>query len=90
VEHLVTNDGCTTKGGIDGNLNQLKYLLQLQSVLETYNWDANETIHSGTYLVTNDGCTARKLVLTVTLNQLKYLLQLQSVLEELIVRCKKN
>jgi hypothetical protein len=63
VEHLVvTNDGCTLKNWYDSNSKPTKVSTPVTICSgETYKWAVNERLYTvGTYLVTNDGCTANQ------------------------------
>ncbi|WP_281298884.1 gliding motility-associated C-terminal domain-containing protein [Flavobacterium limnophilum] len=70
--YLVTNDGCTANQELVLNVTPKPAKISTPITIcsgASYTWPVNGTIYSiaGTYLVTNDGCTAdQELVLTVT------------------------
>ncbi|TDE05653.1 PKD-like domain-containing protein, partial [Flavobacterium hiemivividum] len=70
--YLVTNDGCTANQELVLTVTPKPTKVSTPMTIcsgETYTWTVNGTAYteSGTYLVTNDGCTAnQELVLTVT------------------------
>ena len=70
--YLVTNDGCTANQELVLSVTPKPTKVSTPVTIcsgETYTWAENNTAYTvgGTYLVTNDGCTAnQELVLTVT------------------------
>ena len=70
--YLVTNDGCTANQELVLTVTPKPTKISTPVTIcsgETYTWAVNNTAYTigGTYLVTNDGCTAnQELVLTVT------------------------
>ncbi|WP_367753226.1 gliding motility-associated C-terminal domain-containing protein [Flavobacterium sp. WC2430] len=70
--YLVTNNGCTANQELVLTVTPKPTTISTAVTIcsgETYNWAVNTTDYteSGTYLVTNNGCTAnQELVLTVT------------------------
>jgi gliding motility-associated-like protein len=70
--YLMTNDGCTADQELVLNITAKPTKVSTSQTIcsgETYIWAVNNTVYNtaGTYLLTNDGCTAdQELILTVT------------------------